>query len=102
MSEPEPASSTSNNDQLLQELESNEKRDEFAEPDAKKRKVSNIKCGDDKKCNLEDRLGGILCCAVCLDLPRAAVYQVSYLNCLLRVIFPDLYISIFIEMLCNV
>lgn len=26
---------------------------------------------------LEHRLGGILCCAVCLDLPRAAIYQVS-------------------------
>lgn len=25
---------------------------------------------------LEHRLGGILCCAVCLDLPPAAVYQV--------------------------
>lgn len=25
---------------------------------------------------LEHRLGGILCCAVCLDLPRAAIYQV--------------------------
>lgn len=25
---------------------------------------------------LEFRLGGILCCAVCLDLPPAAVYQV--------------------------
>lgn len=26
---------------------------------------------------LEHRLGGILCCAVCLDLPRSAIYQVS-------------------------
>lgn len=26
---------------------------------------------------LENRLGGILCCAVCLDLPRSAMYQVS-------------------------
>ncbi|XP_045777779.1 cysteine and histidine-rich protein 1 homolog isoform X2 [Maniola jurtina] len=26
---------------------------------------------------LEHRLGGILCCAVCLDLPQAAVYQCS-------------------------
>lgn len=25
---------------------------------------------------LEHRLGGILCCAVCLDLPRSAIYQV--------------------------
>jgi len=26
---------------------------------------------------LECRLGGILCCAVCLDLPRTAIYQVN-------------------------
>lgn len=26
---------------------------------------------------LESRLGGILCCAVCLDLPKTAMYQVS-------------------------
>lgn len=26
---------------------------------------------------LEQRLGGILCCAVCLDLPKTAIYQVS-------------------------
>lgn len=101
MSESEAASSTSNNDQIL-ETESVEKRDEFAEPDAKKRKVSNNKCGDDKKCNLEDRLGGILCCAVCLDLPRAAVYQVSYSSkCYFRVI-PYLINGNFIKMLCNV
>lgn len=80
MSELEAASSTSSNDPILQETENNDKKDEFAEPDIKRRKVSNNKCGDDKKCNLEDRLGGILCCAVCLDLPRAAVYQVSYLK----------------------
>ena len=35
-------------------------------------------CGrDDNENKLEARLGGILCCAVCLDLPRSAVYQVS-------------------------
>lgn len=32
---------------------------------------------DDNENKLEARLGGILCCAVCLDLPRSAVYQVS-------------------------
>ncbi|KAJ8984309.1 hypothetical protein NQ317_012280 [Molorchus minor] len=53
-----------------------EKNEEFAEPDTKKRKISS-KSLDDKKYKLEDRLGGILCCAVCLDLPRAAVYQCS-------------------------
>lgn len=35
---------------------------------------------DDNENKLETRLGGILCCAVCLDLPRSAVYQVSALS----------------------
>lgn len=41
---------------------------EIDEPLPKRRKDSSEK--------LEDRLGGILCCAVCLELPQAAVYQV--------------------------
>lgn len=74
MSEQEAASSSS---EVPTEavIEPQEKREEFVEPDAKKRKIS--KPDDDKKYKLEERLGGILCCAVCLDLPRAAVYQVS-------------------------
>lgn len=27
---------------------------------------------------LEERIGGILCCTVCLDLPSTAIYQVSF------------------------
>ncbi|XP_059487705.1 zinc finger TRAF-type-containing protein 1 homolog isoform X2 [Neocloeon triangulifer] len=46
---------------------------ENAEPAAKKPKIEPEK-GNEK---LEHRLGGILCCAVCLDLPRSAVYQCS-------------------------
>lgn len=47
-------------------------------PEAKRRKLStSVKNVDPKKNRLEERLGGILCCAVCLDLPRTAVYQVS-------------------------
>lgn len=41
-------------------------------PLAKKRKI----CDKEQSDKLEHRLGGILCCAVCLDLPQAAVYQV--------------------------
>lgn len=48
------------------------------EPEAKKRKlepaVPSTSSGHDK---LELRLGGILCCAVCLDLPKTAMYQVG-------------------------
>lgn len=63
------------------------------EPEAKKRKISKevetanqgqtINQGQgqtsdkDKLLKLEHRLGGILCCTVCLDLPPGAVFQVS-------------------------
>lgn len=51
-----------------------EENNEVEEPEKKKPKLEN----DQKKkaYNLEDRLNGILCCAVCLDLPNVAVYQV--------------------------
>ncbi|GBP31951.1 Cysteine and histidine-rich protein 1 homolog [Eumeta japonica] len=42
-------------------------------PPEKKRRLSERDIAE----RLEYRLGGILCCAVCLDLPRAAVYQCS-------------------------
>lgn len=44
----------------------------------KKRKLSssNIKKGPESNDKLESRLGGILSCAVCLDLPRTAIFQV--------------------------
>lgn len=50
------------------------------EPASKRQKIESVvvkasaKPQDEK---LEQRLGGILCCAVCLDLPKAAVYQVK-------------------------
>lgn len=53
----------------------NEKSEDCLEPETKRRKIAAI----DEKYKLEERLGGILCCAVCLDLPRAAVYQVSWI-----------------------
>lgn len=53
-----------------------EKIEGFLEPDKKRRKVSRTDGKTEQK--LEHRLGGILCCAVCLDLPKAAVYQVSF------------------------
>lgn len=81
MSDTEAA--TSSNESVTEPLESIEKPDEFAEPDVKRRKCS--KNLDEKKNKLEDRLGGILCCAVCLDLPRAAVYQVSDINMQLNI-----------------
>ncbi|XP_063905354.1 zinc finger TRAF-type-containing protein 1 homolog [Zophobas morio] len=54
--------------------EGGDKENEFLEPENKRRKTTP---NSDKKYKLEERLGGILCCAVCLDLPKAAVYQCS-------------------------
>lgn len=45
------------------------------EPEAKRKKVDKPVTKMIEK--LEARLGGILCCAVCLDLPRTAMYQVN-------------------------
>lgn len=76
MSELEPT--TSNNEITSQSIiEETEKpqQDDFAEPEIKKRKISSNK-PEEKIYNLVERLGGILCCAVCLDLPRSAIYQV--------------------------
>ncbi|XP_046999680.1 cysteine and histidine-rich protein 1 homolog [Schistocerca americana] len=70
MADAEAASSSSDH-QEIQEVE--DKTDEFAEPESKRRKVLKRTDGNPEK--LEQRLGGILCCAVCLDLPKAAVYQ---------------------------
>lgn len=64
----------------------------FEEPNAKKTKlthetdesilksksadpVSSKSCDSVKK--LEEKIGGILCCTVCLDLPKGAIFQVT-------------------------
>ncbi|XP_011497154.1 PREDICTED: cysteine and histidine-rich protein 1 homolog isoform X1 [Ceratosolen solmsi marchali] len=63
-----------------------EKPEEFLEPERKRRKFPALQAagavGQDglplpgkPVQKLEHRLGGILCCVVCFDLPRAAVYQ---------------------------
>ncbi|CRL02418.1 CLUMA_CG015397, isoform A [Clunio marinus] len=45
------------------------------EPEKKRQKLDIGSLKVKKLEKLENRLGGILCCAVCLDLPRAAMYQ---------------------------
>lgn len=86
MSETEAASSSSDPTEIITDSTStnittvtDKNEDEFIEPDKKRRKI-DIKKGDVKNEKLEHRLGGILCCAVCLDLPRAAIYQVFFLQ----------------------
>lgn len=52
--------------------------DSCAEPEPKRKKIESAVAstsGINEK--LELRLGGILCCAVCLDLPKTAMYQVG-------------------------
>ncbi|XP_055610335.1 zinc finger TRAF-type-containing protein 1 homolog [Uranotaenia lowii] len=46
------------------------------EPEAKRKKIDKSTTSKIFE-KLEARLGGILCCAVCLDLPRTAMYQCS-------------------------
>lgn len=51
------------------------------EPEKKRQKIDAMNPLKSKKMEkLESRLGGILCCAVCLDLPKSAMYQVSSNN----------------------
>lgn len=72
MFEPEAASSSSD---ANSEMSNNGgKMTPFLEPAKKRMRMSQAV--DAAKNKLEDRLGDILCCAVCLDLPKAAVYQV--------------------------
>lgn len=49
----------------------------FDEPEAKKQKFDTSSKKHKKLEKLESRLGSVLCCAVCLDLPKTAMYQVS-------------------------
>lgn len=79
MADPEVASSSGE----PSDIQESDKAEEFIEPDKKRRKVCKIPDGKSDK--LEQRLGGILCCAVCLDLPRAAVYQVCFWDQLIEI-----------------
>ncbi|KAG5319907.1 CYHR1 protein, partial [Acromyrmex charruanus] len=56
--------------------EEHDKPEDFHEPDKKRRRTVRAEDAAKTEQKLEHRLGGILCCAVCLDLPRAAVYQI--------------------------
>lgn len=84
MSESDSASS-SNQNQSGMEIE--EKLDEAMEPEKKRARITPNPAKNNK---LEQRLGGILCCAVCLDLPIAVVYQVIFYFELKKFFFPFL------------
>lgn len=72
---------TTNHPQQIPNLmcKSLEQLDEEGEPEIKRRKTgSSGQMVTHEK--LESRLNGILCCAVCLDLPKNAIYQVGTPN----------------------
>lgn len=68
------ASNNNNNANLSPDLGSAEND----EPEAKRKKTDSTLLPSTSQTSekLESRLGGILCCAVCLDLPKTAMYQV--------------------------
>lgn len=72
----EASSSSSVSEPTIRE-EIEKTNEDFIEPDQKRRKLL-VKHDGKSDQKLEHRLGGILCCAVCLDLPRSAVYQVIF------------------------
>lgn len=53
----------------------------FESPLKKQRKEDSNTEKHKRMDRLENRLGGILCCAVCLDLPNSTVFQVIYFCC---------------------
>lgn len=60
---------------------------DFNEPSSKRQKLdTSVKAKKLEK--LESRLGSVLCCAVCLDLPKTAMYQVSRFYFILTSKFP--------------
>jgi len=63
---------SSTSDDLSSSLLDKESSEDDLRSPAKRLCLAESKMRDEK---LEDRLGGILCCAVCLDLPKLAVYQ---------------------------
>lgn len=64
----------SSQEDLFKVQDQNENMD-IAEPKPKKAKTEDQSTGVGYK--LEERLNGILCCAVCLDLPLLQVLQVG-------------------------
>lgn len=71
MSDPNPSSSASDLNEAAV------KEDAIEEPLPKKIKLDATEQKSSAVEKLEQRLGGILCCAVCLDLPKTVIYQVS-------------------------
>lgn len=76
-SRPSPPSTTPT---TMQTTTTTTTADSNDEPDAKRKRIEPAAQPSTSQSNekLESRLGGILCCAVCLDLPKTAMYQVGF------------------------
>lgn len=72
---PPPINQSASNNNNLNNDSSSAGNDE---PEAKRKKTESTPLPSTSQTSekLESRLGGILCCAVCLDLPKTAMYQV--------------------------
>ncbi len=70
----------SSNEDIVNDLTNNLNDDKFVEIKDEKRDESpkkKLKTDNNSfEPKLEQRLGGILCCAVCLDLPKSGIFQV--------------------------
>lgn len=73
---PPPINQSANNNNANRNIDSNTTGSD--EPEAKRKKIEPTASPSTSQTSekLESRLGGILCCAVCLDLPKTAMYQV--------------------------
>lgn len=55
-------------------------RREGPEPDPDEPPKKRVKVPEGESGKLEERLYSVLCCTVCLDLPKASVYQVNVVS----------------------
>lgn len=55
-------------------------RREGPEPDPDEPPKKRVKIPEGESGKLEERLYSVLCCTVCLDLPKASVYQVNVVS----------------------
>lgn len=69
-------SASTNNNNASRNNDSNTAGSDEPEIKRQKRESTALPSTSQTSEKLESRLGGILCCAVCLDLPKTAMYQV--------------------------
>lgn len=58
------------------------------EPDPDEPPKKRVKVPEGESGKLEERLYSVLCCTVCLDLPKASVYQVNVVSITTPPLYP--------------